>query len=225
MCIQATGNAESQMTATNEFFGYNINGCPSDIAAASRVECFIYAYGLNNVRTEEIKRDILIFRVFGRKSKSIKSSCIVPVTQSTDKDIFHSVLFRHSGNFRHSTFCIRNTLAGKLPDTNRLYGNDCFLLFEQQHILIFPILLSYNHHIGKFLCIGFQLQIQYHQFSILHTHFTAHFGFIAYIFNLNIIHTFQNAHAVQFEITLHIGHCSGLSSEQTYRSSYQRFLG
>lgn len=26
-------------------------------------------------------------------------------------------------------------------------------------------------------------------------------------------------------ITLHIGHCSGLSSEQTYRSSYQRFFG
>jgi signal transduction histidine kinase len=28
----------------------------------------------------------------------------------------------------------------------------------------------------------------------------AHFCFVAYIFNLNIIHTFQNAHTVQFEI-------------------------
>jgi AraC-like DNA-binding protein len=71
-----------------------------------------------------------------------------------------------------------------------LSDKDCFYIAERYKTeFTYPI---HNHHIGKFLCIGFQLQIQYHQFSILHTYFTAYFRFVAYIFNLNIIHTFQN---------------------------------
>ena len=225
LSVQSTGNTDIQVSATDQFFGNNVDRRTAHITDTSGIKCLINANRLNNIRTEEVERDILIFRIFRRNRKSVKGSRVIAVAQSTDKDILDSILFRNPRHFGYSALRIGNTFAGKLLDADSLHGNDCFLLFEQQHILILAILLCYHHYIREFMCIRLQFQIQNHQFPVLHTNFAAYFRLVSYIFYFNIIHTFQHTGTVQLKITVHIGHSSGRSSHQSYRCSNQRFFG
>ena len=94
--VQSAGNADTEVSATYQFFGDDVDRCAADITAAACVEGFVDTYGLYDVRSEKVERDILIFRVFGRKGEAVEGGCIIAVAQSADKDVLHSVLFRYS---------------------------------------------------------------------------------------------------------------------------------
>ena len=192
LSVQSTGNTDIQVSATDQFFGNNVDRRTAHITDTSGIKCLINANRLNNIRTEEVERDILIFRIFRRNRKSVKGSRVIAVAQSADKDILDSILFRNPRHFGYSALRIGNTFARKFLHPYGLHCNDGFLLFEQQHIFILTILLCYDYHIGKFLCIRFQFQIQYHQFAVLHTDLATNLGLVSYIFYFNIIHTFQH---------------------------------
>ena len=94
--VQSAGNADAEVSATYQFFGDDVDRCAADITAATCVEGFVDTYGLYDVRSEKVERDILIFRVFGRKGEAVEGGCIIAVAQSADKDVLHSVLFGYS---------------------------------------------------------------------------------------------------------------------------------
>ena len=94
--VQSAGNADTEVSATYQFFGDDVDRCAADITAAACVEGFVDTYGLYDVRSEKVERDILIFRVFGRKGEAVEGGCIIAVAQSADKDVLHSVLFGYS---------------------------------------------------------------------------------------------------------------------------------
>ena len=109
--VQSSGKADIQVSAANQFFGNNVDCRTADITDTSCIKCLIDANRLDNIRTEEVERDILIFRIFRRNGKSVKGSRIIAVAQSTDENILHSILFGDSRHFGYSPFRIGNTFA------------------------------------------------------------------------------------------------------------------
>ena len=111
LCIHTGRYTGANVTVTYQFFGRDINICAPYIASVPGSKCFVDSYGLYKVGSEKIKRDILVFRVFRRHRETIERSSIIAVTQSTYEYVLHTVLLGNSGDFRHSSFRIRNSFA------------------------------------------------------------------------------------------------------------------